>query len=126
MPNAFYKMETCISAVNNWLTTNQLKLHCDKTEFIVFRSHFSEVTLNFPPLCNKYANCKTDQRKLKPQSFWGLHRWTPSETLPLDPTRVPGLPAKAVQRFIHKYLPLQPNFRCPFPNEARGPTCTWN
>ncbi|PIK54613.1 14-3-3-like protein [Apostichopus japonicus] len=43
-------METCISAVNTWLTTNQLKLNCDKTEFIVFRSRFSEVTPNFPPL----------------------------------------------------------------------------
>ncbi|PIK52476.1 hypothetical protein BSL78_10634 [Apostichopus japonicus] len=50
VPNAFHKMETCISAVNTWLTTNQLKLNCDKTEFIVFRSRFSEVTPNFPPL----------------------------------------------------------------------------
>ena len=48
--NSFHKMETCISAVNNWLTTNQLKLNCGKTKFIVFRSRFSEVTTAFPTL----------------------------------------------------------------------------
>ena len=50
VPNSFRKMETCISAVNNWLTTNQLKLNCGKTKFTVFRSRFSDITTVFPPL----------------------------------------------------------------------------
>ena len=47
---AFHKMEICIDAVSTWLTNNQLKLNCDKTEFVVFRSRFSNVTPTFPTL----------------------------------------------------------------------------
>ncbi|KAJ8038375.1 hypothetical protein HOLleu_15784 [Holothuria leucospilota] len=43
-------METCINALNIWLATNQLKLNCKKTEFIVFQSRFSDVAPTFPTL----------------------------------------------------------------------------
>ena len=48
--HAFGRMETCIADVNKWLTTHQLKLNCDKTEFIVFHSRFSNITPVFPSL----------------------------------------------------------------------------
>ena len=38
---AFLKMEQCIKEVHEWLSSNQLKLNCDKTEAIVFRSKYS-------------------------------------------------------------------------------------
>ena len=47
---SFQAMEACISDVNKWLTIHQLKLNCDKTECIVFRSKFLSANPDFPPL----------------------------------------------------------------------------
>lgn len=47
---AFQTMEACICDVNKWLTIHQLKLNCDKTECIVFRSKFSTTNPIFPPI----------------------------------------------------------------------------
>ena len=47
---AFQAMEACICDVNKWLTIHQLKLNCDKTECIVFRSKFLAANPDFPPL----------------------------------------------------------------------------
>ena len=47
---AFQKMEACIKGIHNWLTLKQLKLNCDKTECIVFRSRLAQNTPILPAL----------------------------------------------------------------------------
>ena len=34
------RLEACINHVRNWMSSNRLKLNSDKTEFLVFGSHF--------------------------------------------------------------------------------------
>ena len=43
------RLEACISDVNNWMSSNLLKLNSDKTEFLVFGSHFHRWPL-LPPI----------------------------------------------------------------------------
>ena len=42
-------LEACISDVSNWMSSNRLKLNSDKTEFLVFSSHFRPWPL-LPPI----------------------------------------------------------------------------
>ncbi len=60
------KLQTCIKAVRNWMTTNFLKLNEEKTEFMYFASPYYSKRLSEPSLQvgNDLVNCSSSVRNL--------------------------------------------------------------
>ena len=62
------KIETCITAINNWMNTNRLKLNSDKTELLVINAHHRPT----PPLDSIYTGTEliTPSKSAKNIGVW--------------------------------------------------------